>query len=98
MTDEVPTDRHDRSEAIVVRWVPKGRAARRLLFEPTTDGFRRVEQVRDHAGEWRTVGREAVEQCGFENVPETAVDGYDREATPEEATLAAFDDGQDTLD
>jgi len=97
MTDETPTDRHDRSDAIVVRWTPKAGDPRRLLFEPAMDGFRRVEQVRDHAGEWRTVGSEPVAQIGFENVPPESVDGYDREASAEPTTLTAFEDEQQSL-
>jgi hypothetical protein len=71
----------DRSDAMVVRWNPAGRAARRITFEPRDDGFLRVEQVRDHAGEWRSVGREVVDTVGVENVPAECVDDYDREAS-----------------
>ena len=77
----------DRSDAMVVRWNPAGRAARRITFEPREGGFLRVEQVRDHADEWRTVGREVVDTVGFENVPVECVDGYDREASAGESRL-----------
>jgi hypothetical protein len=89
----------DRSEAIIVRWRPADGAPRRLVFEPRESGFLRVEEVHTPAGEWREVGREAVDQCGFENVPAECVDAYPGDATPAQTTLAdpRVDGGQQSL-
>lgn len=48
---------------IVVTWQPRGRAKRRLRFEPREKdtGFLRIEEVHDYAGEWRQVGSDVVE-------------------------------------
>lgn len=59
----------DRSDAVVVTYQPAGRAPRRLVFEPRSgDGpdWQRVEEVRDHNGEWREVGSELVERVDVE--------------------------------
>jgi len=91
----------DRSDAVIVRWNPAGRAARRFVFEPRSDGnWTRSEQVRDHADDWREVGSEVVESIGFEGVPPECVDGYDADATPAETRLddPAWDDDQTALD
>jgi len=91
----------DRSDAVVARWKPQGRAARRLLFEPTSEGnWLRREQVIDHTDSWQTVGTETTESIGFENVPPECVDGYDAEATPAATRLddPAWDDDQTALD
>jgi len=56
----------DRSDALIVRWDPEGRAPRRIVFEPTRDGWDRSEQAwSDHDG-WREVGRERVDSVRIE--------------------------------
>jgi len=91
----------DRSDAVIVRWKPQGRASRRLVFEPTAErNWLRREQVRNHADDWQTVGSEPAEFIGFENVPPEYVDGYDADATPAETRLddPAWSDDQTALD
>lgn len=83
-------DARDRSDAIIQRFDPLGRASRRNRFEPYDgDGARwkRYEEVVNHRGEWHTVATELVESLAFENVPADAVDDYEREATPAETRL-----------
>jgi len=68
----------DRSDAVVMRWQPAGRAARRIVFEPTSSGdWTRLEQVRsdvDGVG-WQTVGSERCDGIGFEGpIPPEYVD------------------------
>jgi len=48
-------------DRITVEWSPDGRADRRLVFVPREDDYLRREQTKDHAGEWRDVGTEAVD-------------------------------------
>jgi hypothetical protein len=57
----------DRRDRITVRWRPTGRAPRRLVFEPRSDGgWLREEQTRIHDGTWRTVGTETCTDLAFE--------------------------------
>jgi hypothetical protein len=68
----------DRSDAIVVRWrYADDRSARRLVFEPTSDGcWLREDHVRVAREEWRRVGRERVDSIGFEGpIPSESIDG-----------------------
>lgn len=59
----------DPGERIVVRYSPRGRADRRLVFEPADDGesYIKRDQVRDHAEEWREVGSETVDSVRVES-------------------------------
>lgn len=64
------TDARDRSDAVIVRWTPIGRATRRYRFEPhSAGGWTAYEEVRAR-GEWRPVGTESVEELDIENPPE----------------------------
>lgn len=55
-------------DSIVVTWQPRGRAKRRVRFEPreADTGFLRVEEVHDYAGEWRGVGSDVVDSVTVE--------------------------------
>ena len=58
----------NRSDAVVVTYQPAGRAARREVFEPTSDGrYERVEEVRREDGTWHRVGSEVVESVIVED-------------------------------
>lgn len=57
----------DRSDAFVVTYDPVGRAARRLTFEPHSEGgYLRVERVQREDGTWHPVGRERVNSVDVE--------------------------------
>jgi len=54
-------------EATVVTYSPEGRAPRRLVFEPLSDGSHlKREQVRNQHGEWHEVGSERVSDIAIE--------------------------------
>jgi hypothetical protein len=56
----------DRSDALILRYDPVGRAPRRLRFEPTADGYERIEEVWNGC-QWRGVGNESVDHLALEN-------------------------------
>jgi hypothetical protein len=62
-----PPNDADRSDAITLQYQPAGRAARRLTFEPRSDGgYERIEEVWSGCGYWRQVGSERVDTVSVE--------------------------------
>jgi len=91
MTDEHPSDIVENAQQVVA-WTPANGERRRIVFADGEDGHtHRVEQVKAHGTDWRTVGGERVSDVSI------TTDEFDRDATPAEATLAAFDDAQQSL-
>ena len=66
----------DRRDRIIVRWRPTGRAPRRLVFEPRSEGgWLREEQTLAHDGTFRTVGTETCTELAFEGpIPDEYID------------------------
>lgn len=68
-TRSPPPNDADRSDAITLQYQPAGRAARRLVFEPRSDGgYLCVEEVWSGCGYWREVGSEPVDTVSVEGV------------------------------
>jgi len=91
----------DRTDRVIVRWSPTGRAPRRIVFEPVeSGGWNRIEQAYSDDRGWRTVGSERVESIGFEGPVADHHDDYPGEATPAQTHLGdpRVDDDQTALD
>jgi len=67
MTGEIPPGR-DRSDAVILTYVPETRANRRERFEPRSDGgYMRYQEVYSvERGRWCEVGSEPVARVSIE--------------------------------
>lgn len=57
----------DRTDAVIVRWVPEHGPPRRYRFEPTHDGEHERVEEQWNGCRWRPIGRERVSGLAVED-------------------------------